>query len=398
MQCNTPADDYELHYVSENPLDQREFTPPLEQDIVGAGSSRNVRRHINCVPIHRVFDRFRNMCTPYIEADSMTHPDIEGSGTCKNVRSRLSAGHSSMLCNANMFSGAVELRPGTSDTIRGRDINCVPIHRVFDRFRNMCTPYIEADSMTHPDIEGSGTCKNVRSRLSAGHSSMLCNANMFSGAVELRPGTSDTIRGRGTANINCVPVRRVFDRFRNMCVPYIEADCMTQPAIRKRSLSSMAELYPTVCAANCQSSKVKMLSSASDCLIQRSILTDARRNSVTSANNFPTNALEDIHDKHLLTKYSHGCAQYVHNEAFAMNKPSTANARKRMTTHPLLIACSEELSSSGNMIRRFTLGDNNQNPARSYHMMEANKFLSIRSTHRRFPITGANTESCVFPY
>ncbi|GJZ44190.1 hypothetical protein Tco_0591445 [Tanacetum coccineum] len=76
---------------------------------------------------------------------------------------------------------------------------------------------------------------------------------------------------------------------------------------------------------------------------------------------FPTNALEDIHDKHLLTKYSCGCAQYVHNEAFAMNKPSTANARKRKTTHPLLIARTEELSSSENMIRQFTLAINNKN-------------------------------------
>ncbi|GJW20751.1 hypothetical protein Tco_0031373 [Tanacetum coccineum] len=226
------TDNYELHCVSETPFDQREFTPPLEQDIVGTNTSRNVRRSL--VP-----------------------------------------GHSGILGNAAVSSGTAELHLRTTNTIRGcdtTDINCVPIRRVSDRFRNMCAPYNEADSITHPDIEASGAGRNVLSRLSAGHSSMLRNANVFSGAVELRPGTADTIRGRVTADINCVPVRRVFDRFRNMRAPYIEADCMTQPAIRKRSLSTMAELCPTVCAANRQSSKAKMLSSASDCLIQRPIL------------------------------------------------------------------------------------------------------------------------------
>ncbi|GKB49720.1 hypothetical protein Tco_0900473, partial [Tanacetum coccineum] len=285
------ANDYELHCVSETPFDQREFTPPLEQDIVGTSTSRNVRR-------------------------------------------RLVPGHSGILGNAAVSSGRAELHLRTANTIRGcntADINCVPIRRVFDRFRNMCAPYIEADSMTHPDIEASGAGRNVRSRLSAGYSSMLRNANVFSGA------TTDTIRGRVTADINCVPVRRVFDQFRNMRAPYIEADCMTQPAIRKRSLSIMAELCPTVCADNRQSSKAKMLKSASDCLIQRPILTDTRRNIVCQSPaltvnqaylcldikdcnitptiiDFPTNALEDIHDKHLLTKYLRGCAQDVHNE------------------------------------------------------------------------------------
>ncbi|GKB87853.1 hypothetical protein Tco_0960125 [Tanacetum coccineum] len=193
--------------------------------------------------------------------------------------------------------------------------------------------------MTQPDVEGSGASRNVRRRLLAGHSSMLGNANVFSGAVELRLGTANTIRGRDTADINCVPIRKVFDRFRNMRTPYIEADCMTQPAIRKWSLSAIAEPYPTVygrgapteisvrvcCtagwldvsvnaggllmssgaplpatgltrshavpdgtalptsqifnrfrhigAANRQSSKAKMLSPASDCLIQRPMLT-----------------------------------------------------------------------------------------------------------------------------
>ncbi|GJV43205.1 hypothetical protein Tco_1427741 [Tanacetum coccineum] len=186
MQCNTPADDYELHYVSENPFDQREFTPPLKKDIVGAGTSRNVRR-------------------------------------------RLVPGHSGIFGNAAMFSRTAELRLRTANTTRGcdtTDINCVPIRRVFDRFRNMRTPYIEADSMTHPgmrppvsiftydpfknldgknfkchgsfDIEGFGAGRNSRSCLSAGDSSMLRNANVFSEAIELRPRTADTIRSRGT--------------------------------------------------------------------------------------------------------------------------------------------------------------------------------------------------------
>ncbi|GJW27005.1 hypothetical protein Tco_0040816 [Tanacetum coccineum] len=256
------------------------------------------------------------------------------------------------------------------------DINYVPIRRVFDRFRNMRMLYIEADSMTHPDIEGSGDGRNVRSRLSAGHSSMLRNASVFSGAVELRPETADTIRGRGTTNINCFPVRRVFDRFRNMRSPYIEVECMTQPAICKRSLSTMAELYPTVCVANHQSSKAKMLSSASDCLIQRPILTDVPRTGISQSPVLTLNhvyfcldiegcnikptiigflniAREDICDIHLSTERSHSHTQHVHTEAFAMNTTSNLNARKRKTAHPLSIPRAEEPSSSGNMIRRF---------------------------------------------
>ncbi|GJY47107.1 hypothetical protein Tco_0436170 [Tanacetum coccineum] len=152
--------------------------------------------------------------------------DIKGASTSRNVRSRLVPGHSAIFRNATVFSGTAEWRLGTANTIYGRgtiDINCVPIH-----------------------VKGSGASRNVRRRLLAGHSSMLGNANVFSGAVELRPGTANTIRGRDTADINCVPIRNVFDRFRNMRTPYIEADCMTQPAIRKRSLSAMAEPYPTV--------------------------------------------------------------------------------------------------------------------------------------------------------
>ncbi|GJZ44188.1 hypothetical protein Tco_0591443, partial [Tanacetum coccineum] len=186
-----------------------------------------------------------------------------GTSTSRNVRRRLVPGHSGIFGNAAVSSGTTKLRLRTANTIRGcdtTDINCVPIPRVFDRFRNM-------------HIEASGAGRNVRSRLSAGYSSMLRNANVFSGAVELRLGTTDTILDHGTTDINCVPVRRVFNRLRNMRAPYIEADCMTQPAIHKRSLSTMAELCPTVCAANRQSSKAKMLGSASDCLIQRPILT-----------------------------------------------------------------------------------------------------------------------------
>ncbi|GKD12580.1 hypothetical protein Tco_1196987 [Tanacetum coccineum] len=232
------TDDHELHAVSENPFNQREFTSPLEQDIVAADTSRNVRRH-------------------------------------------LVSGHSGIFSNAAVFSGTTELRLGIANTIHGCDtagINCVPIRRVFDRFRNMRTPYIEANSMTHPDIE-----------------------------VELRPGTANTIRGRGTSDINCVPVRRVFDWFRNMRAPYIEADCMTQPAANADSV--------------CQS-PVLTVNQAYLCL-------DIKDCNITPAiKDFPPNALEDIRDKHVFMEYSRGCAQYVHSEV-AMNQPSNANARKR---------------------------------------------------------------------
>ncbi|GKB39079.1 hypothetical protein Tco_0884021 [Tanacetum coccineum] len=127
----------------------------------------------------------------------------------------------------------------------------------------MRMPYIEADSMTHPDLE-----------MSKYH---ICDCDDLIDPVLLQ--ILKVLAMEEMSGVICQPVtqacsvmlacsqKQVFDRFRNMRASYIEADCMTQPAICKRSLSTMAELYPTVFVANHQSSKAKMLSSASDCLI-----------------------------------------------------------------------------------------------------------------------------------
>ncbi|GJX62163.1 hypothetical protein Tco_0295063 [Tanacetum coccineum] len=93
MQSNAPADDCELNDVFENPLSEREYTPPVElvslscdppaADVEDASISRNVRRHLfsgaselqrlpdntiqnrvaadkYCVHVSTVFERLRN--------------------------------------------------------------------------------------------------------------------------------------------------------------------------------------------------------------------------------------------------------------------------------------------------------------------------------------------------
>ncbi|GKC58186.1 DNA helicase [Tanacetum coccineum] len=71
-------------------------------------------------------------------------------------------------------------------------------------------------------------------------------------------------------------------------------------------------------------------------------------------------AREDIRDIHLFAKRSRSHTQHVQTEAFATNTTSYLNARKRKVAYPLSIPSAELPSSSGNMIRRFTVGVNNR--------------------------------------
>ncbi|GJS88036.1 DNA helicase [Tanacetum coccineum] len=71
-------------------------------------------------------------------------------------------------------------------------------------------------------------------------------------------------------------------------------------------------------------------------------------------------AREDIRDIHLSAERWRSHTQHVHTEVFATNTTSNLNARKRKAAHPLSIPSAEEPSSSGNMIRRFTVGVNNR--------------------------------------
>ncbi|GKC58496.1 hypothetical protein Tco_1086094, partial [Tanacetum coccineum] len=169
MQSNTPADDCQLDKVFENPLADREYTPPIEMvssscdplaaDIEDASASRNVRRcllsgtselHLrpdntiqnrvvadrNCVPISTVFER-----RPIEERDAPTE---------RNVRMRFATSQPGVPVNgSSLLASSGEPFSATGIT-RPHDISdrtVVSISRIFDRFRNM-----GADNCRSPQV------------------------------------------------------------------------------------------------------------------------------------------------------------------------------------------------------------------------------------------------------
>ncbi|GKB01996.1 hypothetical protein Tco_0830040, partial [Tanacetum coccineum] len=87
------------------------------------------------------------------------------------------------------------------------DRNCIPISRVFDRFRNMPATSHRAEYMSQ--------------------------------TVEPRIQTTAAVHGHNTADRNCVPISKVFDRFRNMRVTNDRAECIAQTASCSRLLAAV---------------------------------------------------------------------------------------------------------------------------------------------------------------
>ncbi|GJQ97615.1 hypothetical protein Tco_0008754, partial [Tanacetum coccineum] len=105
-------------------LAQREFTPPIEEDVHRVNVSRNVKR-------------------------------------------RLLTSHSNMPTSASMFTGIAKQQVGPAYTVENRgneDRNYVPISRVFDRFRSMRTTNIGADCMAQTVEQHFGFAYTVENR------------------------------------------------------------------------------------------------------------------------------------------------------------------------------------------------------------------------------------------
>ncbi|GKE29451.1 DNA helicase, partial [Tanacetum coccineum] len=94
---------------------------------------------------------------------------------------------------------------------------------------------------------------------------------------------------------------------------------------------------------------------------------------------FPNIAQEHIPGNHQSAECSRGHTQYVDTEAaFAINKPTTTDGRKRRDACPLLTARAEEPSSSRNIKRRFTL-----NSSRTQHATENKNYQNVNNQKLR---------------
>ncbi|GJW93718.1 hypothetical protein Tco_0173390 [Tanacetum coccineum] len=97
------------------------------------------------------------------------------------------------------------------------------------------------------DIKDVVVSRNVRRRLLASHSSMPMNTNVLSGTAELCLGPANTIQNCGSSDKNSVLISRIFDRFRNMHMDNIQADCRSDIPVNAISLlMSSGERFPAI--------------------------------------------------------------------------------------------------------------------------------------------------------
>ncbi|GJU73235.1 hypothetical protein Tco_1264640 [Tanacetum coccineum] len=82
-----------------------------------------------------------------------------------------------------------------------------------------------------------GVSRNVRGCLLPCFSTAAASANRFPPTVEPRIQTVAAVDARNTADRNCVPISRVFDRFRNMRATSDHAEYMSQTTYCSRPLA-----------------------------------------------------------------------------------------------------------------------------------------------------------------
>ncbi|GJR74617.1 hypothetical protein Tco_0086982 [Tanacetum coccineum] len=197
---------------------------------------------------------------------------------------------------------------GIHDTI---DRTTVPVSIIFKCFRDMRVNSLQSSYMNYTDtwrtdasqtlsdtvrrespvadVQIVGTSRNVMRRLSIGNPHVV--------------------------DITCVPVSRIFQRFKDMPVHRVEPDTKTQTGIR-HSIGSRASLMPL---------------------------------DVSLENNNNGNVQ---HDGYLPAQYPRVQTGTIHNAVSATNKPSTPNAHKRKYLQHVSTLWSKEGSFSRNIKKR----------------------------------------------
>ncbi|GJY05975.1 DNA helicase [Tanacetum coccineum] len=162
------------------------------------------------VPIRRVFDRFKNMCTPRPQSDYVTSADISCHMVSKHPLTTLNHAylcldadnHSINIHNDCQLNAEVEtlldgVDGNTLPTTFERDGTTVSVFRISDRFRNMNIGGSQSDST-----------------MNTARSTMVDN-------VDRIPTSVGIIGHQDTRDRTTVPIRRIFDRFRNMPCPVL---------------------------------------------------------------------------------------------------------------------------------------------------------------------------------
>ncbi|GJZ19909.1 DNA helicase, partial [Tanacetum coccineum] len=190
------------------------------------------------------------------------------------------------------------------------DRTTVHVSRIFKRFRDTRVNILQSSYMTHTDtwrtdvsqtlsdtvrceapvadVQIVGTSKNVMRRLSIGNPHVV--------------------------DITCVPVSRIFQRFKDMPVHRVEPNTKTQTGIR-HSIGSRAPLTPL---------------------------------DVSLENNNNGN----VQHGYLPAEYPRVQTRTIHNAVSATNKPSTPNAHKPKYLQPVSTLWSKEGSFSRNIKKR----------------------------------------------
>nr|GEY31236.1 hypothetical protein [Tanacetum cinerariifolium] len=145
-----------------------QYTPPPEEgiqrqtspaaDVQSLAISENAIRHLpignqdtsdgTTVPVSRNFDRFRDMCMNILQSNYMTHTGIRHPIVSRLLSTTLkrespAADVLTVSTNRNVRR---RLSIGNHDVV---DRTCVPVSRIFQRFRDMPTNNVEPEYITH---------------------------------------------------------------------------------------------------------------------------------------------------------------------------------------------------------------------------------------------------------
>ncbi|GKC03333.1 hypothetical protein Tco_0994943 [Tanacetum coccineum] len=206
------------------------------------------------------------------------------------------------------------------------------------------TPSDVLQQFTHPPQQGIETRKeptvivqnvgisaNVRRRLSTSQPTISVNTSRLPTTAQHHPQTADVIADRDMADRTTVPILRIFDRFRNMCINNIQSDSNLQTG-DEHDIVRQLPVTPFNHAYLCLDCK--------DCVIRPEIIS------------FPNSRQENRPPNDLPAEHSCGHTRSTHNEVNATNKNLSTNVHRRKTTQSLPTAMSKEALSSRNTKRR----------------------------------------------